>query len=52
LEIFFRVHANGVERHKRHVDGDAVIEEAQLLEAFRALERRFGQRGKALQRGV
>lgn len=42
LEIFFGIHSHSIKRSLSHVDLDSVIQKAQLLEALRAFECRFG----------
>jgi hypothetical protein len=51
VEVFFGVDADGVEVGGLDVDGDAVFEEAELLEAFGVFERAVRQGGEALEGG-
>ncbi len=51
MEVFFGVDADGVEVGGLDVDGDAVFEEAELLEALGVFEGAGGQGGEALEGG-
>jgi hypothetical protein len=51
LQVFFGVYADGVAGGLAYVDGDAVFEQAQLLEALDLLERRGGEGGELLEHG-
>jgi hypothetical protein len=42
LQVFFRIHADGVACGLADVDVDAVFEQAQLLQALDLFERRWG----------
>src|SRR5664280_3070537 len=51
LQIFFRVHAYRVERRLSHVDCHAMIEEAELFQAFAALQFRLRPRAERIEGG-
>ncbi len=51
VEVFFGVNADGVEVGGFDVDGDAVFEEAELLEALGVFEEAVWQGGEALECG-
>src|SRR5580698_1950996 len=50
-QVVFGIDADGVARCGRNVDVDAVVEQAQLLQSFDALDPRGRQRGKAFEGG-
>src|ERR1700678_1326993 len=52
LQVLFGIDADGVAWRRGYINVDAVIEQAQLLEAFHAFHPRGSQCGEALQGGL
>src|SRR2546422_182912 len=50
LEVILSVHANGVKGRLRHEDINAVLQEAQLLQALAPFEIRFRQQTESIER--